>query len=197
MFNGITDVLADILRADVVSQPASAWVEAYPTFFAAGASSVPEYLYKSLKDIWLPGSTITQWENAITSVFGLGYSGSRTIDVTQVRSLDQADFPKQFPQGNDTGSDGTEVHVYLKLPDNVQTANSTKVAMGSMRVRKLLDHNWRTNYDRQVIVSTNPMIRNDRPIWALWQGFVSVEDIKSIRVIFYVFYTNLVLPNPQ
>lgn len=198
MFNGITDVLADVLRNDLNSMQASAWVAAYPTTFSAGASSVPEYLYMSLRDIWAPGVSDEEWQNNwITSTFGLGYSGSRTIDVTQVRTLDQADFPKQFPQSNDTGADGTEIHVYLKLPDKVAVNQSFRVSQGAMRIRKLLDYNWRVDTDfNSNIESSSPMIRNDRPIQARWQGFISVEDIKSIRIVFYLFFTNLVLKDP-
>lgn len=198
MFNGIADVLADVVRNDFTSMAASSWVAAYPTIFTGGASSVPEYLYMSMKDIWAPDVSITEWQTKwVTSIFGLGYSGSKTVDVIQYRTLDQVDFPKNFPQSNLEGGDGAEVHIYFKLPDNVSLNQSSRTAQAAMRIRKLLDHNWRTNVDRQPqIPSTNTMIRNDQSIKAYWQGALTVDDIKSVRVIFYVFYTNLVLPPP-
>lgn len=199
MFNGIADVIAEVLRNDVVSMAASSWVAAYPTTFSAGASSVPEYLYLSIKDIWAPEATVSDWQTKyVVSTFGLGYTGPKTVDVCQYRSLEQGDWPKQFPASNDVGADGAEIHVYLKLPDNVSLNNSSKTAQGAMRVRKLLDHNWRTNLDRQgQIPSGNPMIRDDESIKVWYQGSVSVDDIKSVRMVFYAFFTNLALRPPD
>lgn len=199
MFNGIADVVAGVLRNDLVSGQASAWVAAYPTTFSMGASSVPEYLYMSLRDIWEPGATDITWqEKFVVSIFGLGYSGPKTIDVVQYRSLEQGDWPKQFPASNTEGAEGAELHILVKLPDNVSLNNSSKTAQAAMRIRKLIDHNWRTNLDRQPQISSdNPMIRNDQSIKVWYQGAIAADDIKSVRLIFYAFYTNLALRPPQ
>ena len=73
---GIGKCIADVLRNDIVTVPASTYVTMYPTIFNA-ASAVPTYVNTCLKDIWLQGTaasgnTATQWASDVIDLFGIG-----------------------------------------------------------------------------------------------------------------------------
>ena len=196
----IAGAIADVLRNDIISGTASSWVAAYPTTFNAGASSVPIWMYQSLKDIWAVGVaggiTTTQWqEEYIVSRFGLGESLPKTIDVAAIRTLDQADFPKNFPQSNSIAAEATDVRIYLKYPDAVPEVASEMLFNAEMRIRRLVDYNMRVNtFGNRMFPMPSPPFTGDTKIY--WQGFAS-NDIKSTQIIYYAFYTQLALRKPS
>lgn len=84
--SGFGKCIADVLRNDILSVPASTFVTQYPLLFNA-ASAVPTYMWQSLRDIWLAGTTtpLTNWPDMVTDSLGSGVSGQRTIDVITTR----------------------------------------------------------------------------------------------------------------
>lgn len=198
--NSIADELAQVLRNDIISGTASSWVAAYPTTFSAGASSVPVWYYTCLKDIWAAGVdggiTTTQWqEDYVVSRFGLGDSRPKTVDLSEVRELDQADWPSNFPNSNTIGAMGSEVHLYLKYPDAVPADISTMLELAELRIRRLLDYNVRVNqFGTRMFSLSEPEFTGDCKVY--WQGLVS-NDIKSMFVKYFAFYTRTMLRRPS
>lgn len=192
--SGITAVLADVLRNDVLSVPASTFVTQYPSLFNGQASAVPAWCYTSLKDLWGMGAkTNDEWSRYIVDIFGLGRSAGNTVDVTQYRVIDQADAPKgAFPQSNDIGAELSEIHIMLKQPDAVPEEAKNRLYYASMRIRRLLDYNYRVNTVHDwAIPSTDITIRSDRDIKVYWIGEVRNDDIKAWMCQYYAFYTKV------
>ncbi len=198
--NSIADELANVLRNDIISGTASSWVALYPTVFTAGASSVPTWYYTCLKDIWAQGVsggiTTIQWQNDyVVSRFGLGESRPKTLDLSSVRSLDQADWPTAFPNSNQIGAMGDEIHLYIKYPDAVPTDLSSMIEMAELRVRRLLDYNVRVNqFGTRMFQLTSPEFTGDCK--AYFQGLLS-NDVKTLFVKYFVFYTRTMLRRPS
>lgn len=189
---GITSVIANVLRADTISVPASGFVVADPILFAGGASSVPVWAYTCLKDIWgFQDKTDEQWSKLVVDLFGTARSGGSTIDVTSYRVLDQADGPKGvYPSSNVTGAKFSEIHILLKQPDAVQEVNSSRLFYAAQRINRLLDYNYRVNtvHQRQ-FESTVPSVSAQDDLKVYWIGEVRNDDIKSWLMQFYAFYT--------
>lgn len=196
MFNGAADVIADALRSDVLSGQASAWVSYYPDTFAAGATSVPVHFYTSLMEIW-GVSDVTKWQNEyVVSIFGLGASKSATIDVCSYRIMDQVDWPVNSPKINESGAEGAEIHIYLKMPDKVPDVDYNRIAEAERRIRRIIDYNLRVNTRHKAyFTSSGAMIRNDRPLKVYWQGAI-IDDVKSAKIVYYAYYSLLELADP-
>ncbi len=198
--NSIADELARVLRNDVISGSASSWVAAYPTTFSAGASSVPVWFYTCRKDIWAAGVdggiTVTQWEeDYVVSRFGLGDSRPKTVDVSEIRELDQCDWPPSFPNSNTIGALGSEVHIYLKYPDAVPENISTMLELAELRIRRLLDYNVRVNqFGTRMFQLSSPEFTGDCKVY--WQGLIS-NDIKTMFIKYFAFYTRTMLRRPS
>jgi hypothetical protein len=198
MYTDIATVIAQVLRGDLISGQASAWVDAYPTEFPS-TGSVPLHFYTCLRDIWeqAVGATISDsdWENKyVVSSFGQGDSRSRTIDVCNVRTVDQADFPKGLPQSNTVGAEATEVWVYLKLPDQVPVPIANVVSEAELRIRRLIDYNYRVNTCRtRMFTAENASIVGDMKCY--FQGFLQ-DDSKSSFIKYFCAYTRIFLPAP-
>lgn len=190
----IADAVAQVLRNDIISGTASSWVAAYPTTFSAGASSVPLWMYTCLKDIWAigvdGGITTTAWQDDyVVSRFGLGDSRPKTVDVSAVRTIDQADWPRGFPQSNSYGAEATELHVYLKYPDAVPEVAASMLEQAEMRIRRLIDYNVRVNaFGNGPFDMPSPPFEGDCKVY--WQGYLS-SDIKSVFIKYFAFYTQI------
>lgn len=191
--NGITAVIADILRNDVVSVPASGFINS-PGLLTAEASSVPVWTYTCLKDIWGMGAkTDAEWAEYVVDVFGLGRSSGNTIDITVFRTLDQCDSPAgAFPKSNTFGAKFSEVHIMFKLPDAITNSQKNILYNASMRIQRLLDWNYRVVTLRQKgIVSTDITISKDNNIQLYWQGDIRPQDSKDWMTMYYAFYTQI------
>lgn len=192
--SGITAVLADVLRNDVLSVPASSFVVQYPNLFNGQASAVPAWCYTSLKDLWGMGAKSNEeWSRYVVDIFGLGRSSGNTIDITQFRVLDQADAPAgAYPKSNDIGAEMAEIHIMFKLPDAVPEEAKNRLYYSSMRVRRLLDYNYRVNTTRtRQFPSTDITIRSDKDLKVYWIGEVRNDDIKAWMCQYYAFYTKV------
>lgn len=199
MYTDIATVIADVLREDLLSGQASAWVAAYPTTFSTGASGVPAHFYTSLRDIWSQavGATISDsdWQNKyIVSSFGEGNSRSRTLEVCNVRTIDQADWPRGLPQSNSIGAEATEVWIYLKLPDQVSSSISSVISEAELRIRRLIDYNYRVNTCKtRMFSANNPSFSGDMKCY--WNGFLQ-DSSKESFIKYFTAYTRLFLEAP-
>jgi hypothetical protein len=191
--NGITAVIAEVLRNDVVSVPASGFID-NPALISASASAVPPWTYTCLKDLWgMQDKTNDEWSRYIVDVFGLGRSSGNTIDVTVFRTIDQCDTPAgAFPKSNTFGAKMSEVHIMFKLPDRVTDSQKEMLYFSSMRIQRLLDWNYRLNTTKQAPITSNDItIRNDCNIQLYWIGDIRPQDSKDWMTMYYAFYTQV------
>jgi hypothetical protein len=194
----IADAVAQVLRNDIISGTASGWVVAYPTMFSAGASSVPLWMYTCLKDIWAigveGGITTSQWQNEyVVSRFGLGESRPKTIDISCVRTIDQADWPAGLPQSNTIGAEANELHIYLKYPNAVPEVASEMLEQAELRIRRLIDYNVRVNtFGNKQFQPGDPFVGDTK---AYWEGWIS-QDIKEVFIKYFVSCTRFMDRRP-
>lgn len=192
MSSGIEKVIADVLLADTISTPASAYVATYPTIFNA-ASAVPTHYYTCLKDIWLKGTNYN-WADSVVSTFGFGDTGSRTIDIVPVRVLDSVDGPEGFPSSNSTGAKFSEVYILFKIGGALKPTDASVIRDAELRIQRLLDYNYRSLQNLPEIIINKPSnIDPDADLKMYWQGFKCAVDDKQLYVVFYVSYTDLFL----
>lgn len=197
MSTGIAKVLADVLRNDILSIPASTFLTpAYSSIFNNQASAVPTSWYTCLRDIWLQNSPhsgqLSSWPTIVNDSYGLGTSNSISIDVIPIRILDQVDGPKdEGPKSNQTGAEFAEIHIILKIPEGLVAADSNRIFEAESRIRRLLDFNYAPHIGTKYITSTDINIRTDRPIVAYWQGLSNPIDSKLVHIVFYTYYTRL------
>ena len=199
MSNGFAKCVADVLRADIVSSSASAYMATYPTLFNV-ASAVPYHFYTCLKDIMTIGTSwVSQpWSNMVVDTSGAVLTGTRSIDVGIVRILDQEDSPKDDgPKSSAIGAKYCELTIYLKLPEK-NTTDLDRLHEASLRIERLLDYNYavnicgKTNY----IPASDPSIdaNSDRRVY--WEGSTTNKAVISERdlaILMYGFYTLLFL----
>ena len=192
---GIAKCLADVLRNDIVSIPASTFVVNYPTLFKS-ATAVPTHLYTCLKDIYLGSASMTTpastWNQWVVETFGFGFSGSQTIAVIPTRIIDQADV-NFGPKSNTPGAEFAEVYLYLKKGGPLYIAvDEDRLANAELRIRRLLDYNYRTNITgTPEIPITDLSINPNSDIKAYWQGIVNPINDQNIAALYYCFYTRI------
>lgn len=196
---GFERCMADVLRGDILSVPASTFVTAYPLLFNA-ASAVPTYLFSSLRDIWLTGTNIpnSRWTSQVTDYLGPGRSGSRTIDVVTTRFVDQVDAPDGYPQSNTYGAEFAEIYVYMKLGGEFTAADTDRISNAELRIRRLLDYNYRTNVlgQGEIPIGTAITIDANSDRKAYWKGSVAAvpgQAEKDLSTLFCCTYTNIYL----
>jgi hypothetical protein len=193
---GITHVIADVLRNDVTTVPASTFVSLYPSVFNA-ASAVPTYLYTCLKDIWLANTTAsgnsnTYWSDQIVSTYGYGNSGRRTIDVTFLRTQDGINSPNN--QSNTVGAEYAEIFIYFKIGDVLQPGDVDRITNAELRVRRLIDYNYRVNITKTPIFTSDDLtIDPNYPIQPYWQGFIGKDQSpsKECAALYFCTYRRL------
>lgn len=198
MASGIAKCIADVLRNDTLSGYASSYVATYPQLFNA-ASAVPSYLYTSLKDIWMANSSASglNWSNLIQDTYGFGYGGNREISVVTVRTLDIVDSPMdELYKSNTTGCEFAEVFIYFKITGNLSTSDIDRIVQAELRVRRLIDYNYRVNVCNNVeFPITDLTINPTEDVKCYWQG--SVANVqgqeKQLAIQYYAGYTRLLL----
>lgn len=203
---GVAKSLADVLRGDVTSIPASTFVVAYPQFFSGGASAVPTHYYTCLKDLILGPITATisasAWAaNYVVDQFGYGLSNGKTIDIVVTRVIDGSEATEE--SANEQGAEMAEVFIYLKKPGALQAADRDGLANAALRIQRLLD--W--NYALNVVGGAPPVPVTDNtldpryPIKAYWQGMANLwplvkaeeQSDKALAICFHVHYSRLFL----
>ena len=146
---GIIRCVADILRNDVLSVPASSISLQFPNDYPA-ASGVPTFMYTCLKDIWLQGTTASgatplQWSTYIVDTLGLGQSGTRSIEVVLAKEMDSIGSPRGFIKDNSLGAKYGEFIIYLKLGGAITPLDSERIVQAERRIYSLIDYNFRVN----------------------------------------------------
>lgn len=191
---GVTKSLADVLRGDFTSVPASTFVARYPTIFSGGASAVPTHFYTSLKDILMPTSTLAEWQNnLVVDMWGYGKSGPDTVDVVLSRVIDGSMAEEEA--SNEQGAEMAEIFIYLKKGGALIAATDTdRLANGALRIQRLLDWNYRMNVGLAAAIPvTDNTLNHDYPIKCYWHGLANLPSDKSMAICFYVHYSRLFL----
>lgn len=191
---GIGKCIADVLRNDIVSVPASTYVTLYPTLFNA-ASAVPTYVYTCLKDIWLQnttasGNTPFQWSADVIDLFGLGSDGTKTVSVCTNRTVDQINGPRDMgPKSNNAGAKYSEIFIYLKIGQNLSQADSDRVYQAALRIEKLIDYDYRTNVlgQKEIPISATS-INNQADLKLYWDGSLN-RTSREAFLRYHAFYS--------
>lgn len=191
---GVSKCLADVLRADIVSIPASTFVARYPTTFAAGASAVPTHFYTCLKDILVPTVSVSDYQtNYVVDSWGYGKSGPDTVDVVLSRIIDGSLAEEE--SSNEQGAEMAELFVYIKKGGALVAATDMdRLANAALRIQRLLDWNYRINVGLQASIPvTETTLNPNYPIKAYWHGIANLPSDKSIAICFFVHYSRLFL----
>lgn len=190
------EIIADILRDDTLSIPASTFVERYPDQFEA-ASAVPTHFYTCLKDIWV-GTNFSNaaWATFVVSSMGMGEEKSNGIEIFPVLVCESVDHPNSV-KSNTPGAKYAEIEIHLKIPAVVSSADRNKIRDAELRIERLLDFKYRNNICRQGAIYPDPAIDNtldpDYPLKIRFLRFVNVATRKELSVLFSVDYVNLFL----
>lgn len=190
------EIIADILRNDTLSIPASTYVERYPDTFTA-ASAVPTHFYTCLKDIWVSSSLNDNvWATYIISSLGMGEEKSNGIEVFPVLVCESVDHPNSMKL-NIPGAKYAEIEIHLKIPAVVNINDRNKIRDAGLRIERLIDFKYRNNICREGAIYPDPSIDNtlhpDYPLKIRFLRFVNVATRKELSLLFSVDYVNLFL----
>lgn len=195
--SGIAKCIADVLRNDIVSVPASTIYNSN-TNLISNIACTPTFAYTCLKDIILTGTSWAgyDWRNMVADYYGGGATGTRSVDVSVSRILKQEDGPSSGPHSNMPGAKFAEVNVYLKLADGAKAADIGRLKQAAMRIYRLLDYEYAVNTLRKplYIPITDPTIDQRFPIYACWQGESAEKQAvteRDLGILFYVYYVDL------
>lgn len=168
-------VVRAYLLADLTSTTASA-VYANNTDIFDSASDVPDYAYKSLKDIWVGTSaTSAEYSRRIVSTIGEGKTNADgTIEIVASK-IEESVLASQSMRSNAVGSECSYIDIRLSLPEKSKSQSTIENA--EFRIRYLIDQLWRTQRP-----STTP-------------GLDSTSDKSIVGKVLCTFYEYLSPPN--
>lgn len=194
MSTGIGKCLSDVLRGDITSGTASAVSAQYPLLYPS-ASGVPQYLYMSLRDIWLTGTGIanSEWSNRVVDAYGLGLGGNRVIYVTPYRIFDGANAPESMPRSNEYGAEFCELFIYMSIGSKIEAADVDRITQTELRIRRLIDFNYANNILGNFhIPVTEATINPNSPIMCYWQGILrDPTPQRDMAIQYYTTYTRI------
>lgn len=191
---GVTESLANVLRGDFTSTPASTFVANYPSIFTTGASGVPLHFYTSLRDILVPTVPTDVWQaNYVVDTWGYGKSGPDTVDIVVSRIIDGSEAMEEA--SNEQGAEMAEIFIYLKKGGAlVQALDMNRLANAALRIQRLLDWNYRMNVGLQAsIPHANFALNPNYPIKCYWEGITNLPSDKAVVLCFHVHYARLFL----
>lgn len=201
----ISELLRYNLINDYTDRDPQEFVTNYSTVFSA-SGQVPEYLYKSLKTIWLgSGAASSELANRVVSMTGIGDEDSAGTIVI----MNDANFPSsQFPRGlrsDDPGAEVMMVNILLYGPRKSKTLYKD-IQSAAQRIRYLLDLPTRTkvrglspnidfpnsSYDWDKSVDSDDYLRC---WWQETSGVTSYQNQKHnfIQMSFMVEYSRIFL----
>lgn len=185
------------LEQDVTDRTASQVRAANPGIWSSDAE-VPEYLYQSLKTLWL-GSSAASGELANVIVAGLGTgreSSSGSIVVYIQRCLESVEDPNSIFKSDTLGAESAEAHILLYTTRNRISLDFINNATN--RVKYVLDHRLRglrrlnpnltvTTIDKSII---NPANSSTGYFYCQYQGYrnTEIERVPVSELIFQVDY---------
>lgn len=189
MASDVSETIAAYLQTDVLVSSASSVRALNPGKWAADAD-VPAYMFQPLYTIWTPpSSSLSDFRTRIT-----GSSGQRTtkafgyIEVVPLM-YDNAFNPETMID-DETGSESAIVDILFSIPRPVPTAQFDQLKMAELRVRLLLDYNWRTKAGKTPLipVATSSTIDSSNYFFCFFQQFLNDPNASEVVVRYKVNY---------
>lgn len=184
------------LCQDVVDGSAASVSAANPTIWAT-AADVPDYAYKSLGTIWTGApTTSSNLENRI--VYQFGSVTNNTIEIALfTQPVDSVLFDRV--KDNEIGAEETNLVIRLSKPQGrpgIDTlANFNTVQQAELRIRYLLDLNWRSlrkGTPPQIPSTGDKSINPSYGINITWDGYISPPNAVECQFRYRVFYIRAV-----
>lgn len=127
---------------DYTDKTASDVRTANPGLFATDAD-VPEYLYKSLKTLWLGSSAASsEFAARVSPYLGGGDSDSRgSITVVQISTIESSQSQESIMQDDQIGAENAEILITMRIPRVAQTTDLLDNVC--QRLKYILDMNYR------------------------------------------------------
>lgn len=182
-----SDLIKYYLEQDVVSEDVNDVLARNPEW--SSASEVPDYAYKSLKDIWVGTAASSGFfASTITAVLGEGKQASTgSIQISSL-PVESARAPKQAYNSNEAGAETSEVIISLIRPQTATTSSIMEQA--ELRIRYLLDNSWRLyrgeiglipyNLSKEKSIGTNLLCQ--------FVEYAGALDANQIGVKYFVSY---------
>jgi hypothetical protein len=181
----LSDIIKAYLSLDVTSVSAcSVWLRNQDIW--ATSSAVPEYAYKSLKDIWV-GTTAASSElaNRIVCRFGEGLTagvGEISLYVSPIESA-HSELPIQ---SNTAGAETSFLDIVFRQPPDQGKVKRNENA--ELRVRYLLDKLWRSTRRTYPYLSASgdtSIVDDVILIWDRYMGCITAEEVASRYIAAY------------
>lgn len=134
-------VIMNYLQADVLDRSAAAVIAANPPgTFINGVSSVPSYLYLSLKTLWTSASGgIPAYQALVTADLGTGKSSPLGSIVVVSEALTEQVLDRTSLYSDAPGAEVTPIQILLYKP-RAQSTSVTLIQNTQLRIRYLLDN---------------------------------------------------------
>jgi hypothetical protein len=133
-----------MLQNDTIDRAASTVVALNPGTFCGGVSSVPPYLYQSLKTLWAPTLTLDAYQSLIVADLGTGAEGPQAAGniVIGQRGLREQVLSRDESLRMDVpGATVTPIEITAYKPRTQTSIQTVKYAL--YRIRYLLDNTLR------------------------------------------------------
>lgn len=172
---------------------AASTVQANNTDIWPSAALVPSYAYLPLSKIWLGNVGVPSASSAMSDriiyQLGMGLEDSRGDITLYGTSIESCLAGEYGLDANNAGASSMTMDIYFRLPEEKENWN--KVINAELRVRYLLDENWRKRRS-----STPPWVPNlgdysvIGPVRCTWQRILMPPNSKELVSRYFVcFYT--------
>lgn len=182
--------IASDVQSTCTTTASGVWLQNTLTW--PSSSVVPDYAYKSFGAIWV-SATCASSELANRVVYKLGSKLEASLgEVTLLGTIiESVDVTNDGLRSNDPGAETMYLDIVLRLPEERQ--NWDKISNADLRLRYLLDENWRKRRR-----GTSPFIPNlgdysiDTSVRLRWTRHMVPPNAKEIWSRFIVSYTRAV-----
>ena len=186
------------LAQDVIDGSASTVSTNNPTLWPT-ASDVPDYAFESLGTIWLGAPSLSSdLYNKIVYAFGsntntTGNSGEITLYTQPIESV-------LFDRVKDNTIGAEETNLIIRLfkvqrPNSSTTAPLETMQNAELRLRYLLDGNWRRlrkGVPPQIPSTGDKSINPNVGVYLTWEGFITPPTATEIQVRYKAYYVRSV-----
>ena len=175
---------------DTMGLQASSVQASNPILFPTVAS-VPPYAYQPLSQIWVGSSAgSSQMSSRVVYQLGMGLEealGEITLMGLEIQSNE---YPGHGFDSNAPGAETMELVVVLRQPDSIKNWN--RIVQAELRIRYLLDENWRKTRKRTspFIPNTDPSVDGDVRCTRMRQ--LEAPNAKELHSRYVICYTRAV-----
>lgn len=137
-------VIASLLKSDIVDRTAQDVINAnLPGTFVNGVSSVPMYLYSSLKTIWTSASgSVSSYQNLIVPNLGTGQSSPVGSIVIVAEQLNESVLVRKSVRNDQPGAEVCPISILLYKP-RASSLSINPIQDAGLRIRYLIDNSLR------------------------------------------------------